>query len=94
MQVQKQEELLYNVEFQIILMERKVSRARGERSDAETKELTEQIEKLTQELEKVNAEHALLLSQLKRVEDDLGHARRKNTKLSEDKGKLFSVSVV
>lgn len=85
-QVQRQEEVLYNVEYQIILMERKVSRAKGERSDVETKELTEQIQKFTSELESVNAEHALLLSQLKKAEDDLGHARRKNTKLSNDKG--------
>ncbi|GMH34075.1 hypothetical protein BSKO_01909 [Bryopsis sp. KO-2023] len=84
-QVQKQQELLYNIEFQIVLMERKVSRAQGERSDAETKELNEQIEKLTCELEGVNAEHALLLSQLKKAEDDLTQARRKNTKLTTDK---------
>lgn len=36
---QRQQELLYNAEFQIQQMERKVSRASGERSQEETKQL-------------------------------------------------------
>ena len=73
--------MLYNVEFQIVIMERKVSRAQGERSDEETRELNAQIERLTRELEGVNAEHAMLLAQLKKAMDNLGHARRKSQQL-------------
>ena len=64
--------MLYNVEFQLQMMERKVARAGGERSDQETKVLNAKIAKLTGQLEVVNAEHSMLQAQLKKVEDDLG----------------------
>lgn len=40
---QRQQELLYNAEFQIQQMERKVARASGERSQEETKRLQREI---------------------------------------------------
>ncbi|CAD7704050.1 unnamed protein product, partial [Ostreobium quekettii] len=86
--VAKQQEMLYNVEFQIVVMERKVSRAQGERSDEETRELNTQIERLTRELEGVNAEHAMLLAQLKKAMDNLGQASRKNKQLLGAKAKI------
>jgi hypothetical protein len=49
---QRQQELLYNAEFQIQQMERKVSRASGERSQEETKRLNQEILEVMEELEK------------------------------------------
>lgn len=44
---QRQQELLYNAEYQIQLMERKVARARGERTLEEKKDLQAEINKAT-----------------------------------------------
>jgi coiled-coil domain-containing protein 39 len=53
----RQQELLYNAEFQIQQMERKVARGLGERSDEEKKVLTDQIAKLEKEEEEVRRRH-------------------------------------
>ncbi len=63
-QVVRQQELLYNVEFQLQQMERKVARAGGVRSEEETRALNARIEKLTAILEGVNGEHSMLLEQV------------------------------
>ena len=63
--------MLYNVDFRLQLMERQVSRAAGTRSDEETKQLNAKIAKLTEVLDGVNAEHAMLSSQVKKAEEDL-----------------------
>lgn len=86
MQVVRQQELLYNVEFQLQQMERKVARAKGERSDEETRTLNEKIDALSQVLEGVNAQHGMLLGQVKKAEDDLGHATVANQNLNKEKG--------
>jgi coiled-coil domain-containing protein 39 len=87
-QVIRQQELLYNVEFQLQQMERRVSRAKGERSDEESTILNEKIEGLTQQLEGVNEQHNMLLAQVKRAEDDLGKAVLASTKLTKDQSKV------
>mmetsp|Transcript_9124 Transcript_9124/g.17160 ORF Transcript_9124/g.17160 Transcript_9124/m.17160 type:complete len:907 (-) Transcript_9124:51-2771(-) len=87
-QVIRQQELLYNVEFQVQQMERKVSRAKGVRSEEETRALNARIEKLTAILEGVNAEHGTLLQQVKHAEDDLLNARRRSTALRTDRGRI------
>ena len=63
-QVVKQQELVYNVEFQLQQMERKVARAQGARSEDESRALNARIEKLTGLLESVNASHAMLIEQV------------------------------
>lgn len=75
-QIMKQQELLYNADFQIQGLERRVARASGERSDEETRVLNQRIEKLTTVLEGVNVEHTLLTNQLKQAEDNLKAATR------------------
>ena len=90
MQVVRQQELLYNVEFQLQLLERKVSRAKGERSDEETRALNIKIDGLTQQLEGVNAQHSMLQAQVKKAEDDLSHAIRAHNNLNKDKGVLWA----
>ena len=49
---QRQQELLYNSEYQIQQMERKVSRAQGERSQEEQKKLQQAITEAQAELDK------------------------------------------
>jgi hypothetical protein len=63
-QVGRQQELLYSVDFQLQEMERRVARAKGVRSDEETKQLNMRIQQLTGMLEGVNAEHLMLLEQV------------------------------
>lgn len=60
----RQQELLYNVEFSLQQMERKVARAHGHRTDDEARALNARIERLTLVLEGVNAEHSMLLDQV------------------------------
>jgi coiled-coil domain-containing protein 39 len=87
-QVIRQQELLYNVEFQLQQMERKVSRAKGERSDEEQNVLNEKIAGLTSQLEGVNEQHSMLLAQVKKAEDDLGKAVLANGRLTRDQNKV------
>lgn len=72
----KQQELLYNIEFQIQAMERKVSRAQGKRTSEETQKLTETINNLTSKLEQERAAHANVVAQVKRLHEELRAARR------------------
>mmetsp|Transcript_20436 Transcript_20436/g.66353 ORF Transcript_20436/g.66353 Transcript_20436/m.66353 type:complete len:909 (-) Transcript_20436:163-2889(-) len=83
-QVVKQQEMLYNAEFQIQQLERKVSRAGGERTDEEKKALNARIEALTAVLEERNAEHSMLSASVKRAEDDLHSAQRRNQTQNKD----------
>ncbi|DAZ96764.1 TPA: hypothetical protein N0F65_012341 [Lagenidium giganteum] len=66
----RQQELVYNGEFQIQQMERKVARASGERSAEETKVLQAQIQTLQMELDRVKAEENMLQTQCKKLEDE------------------------
>ncbi|RLN95048.1 hypothetical protein BBJ28_00017905 [Nothophytophthora sp. Chile5] len=69
-QALRQQELVYNGEFQIQQMERKVARASGERSAEETKALQAQIQVLQMELDRVKAEQSMLTAQCKKLEDE------------------------
>ncbi|KAF1787946.1 hypothetical protein GQ600_6691 [Phytophthora cactorum] len=69
-QALRQQELVYNGEFQIQQMERKVARASGERSADETKALQAQIQVLQMELDRVKAEQVMLTAQCKKLEDE------------------------
>lgn len=86
LQILKQEEVLYNVNFKIVMMERKIERASGLRSQSETKELNETIDKLTQDLDRVNVNHAMLITQLKKAENHLIQARRQNNNQIQQQG--------
>ncbi|KAF1334319.1 hypothetical protein FI667_g2350, partial [Globisporangium splendens] len=69
-QALRQQELVYNGEFQIQQMERKVSRTSGERSAEETKVLQSQIQVLQMELDRVKAEESMLQAQCKKLEEE------------------------
>jgi len=71
----KQQELLYNVEFQVQQMERKVNRAKGERTEEEKRELKEKIQVLQTMLDDLMKQYKVLDLQVKRVNDDVRQAK-------------------
>ncbi|OAE22476.1 hypothetical protein AXG93_4697s1120 [Marchantia polymorpha subsp. ruderalis] len=85
----RQEEVLYTLEFQIQSLERKVARASGERSDLEEQETTKKIKDLEKELDDKKHEEALVDSQLKRTKEELRATVRKN---EEAKKKLADIT--
>lgn len=66
----RQQELVYNGEFQIQQMERKVARASGERSADETKALKAEIDVLQSQLDQVKTQFSMLETQCKKVDDE------------------------
>ena len=65
MEMQKQEELLYRGDYEIQVLQRKVARAGGERSDEEKVVLNSKIETLSKALEGKIEEHSILEGQVK-----------------------------
>lgn len=82
-ETQKQEELLYNSNFQIQQMERKIARIEGDRTEEEKLELQTQIEQLSKILEAKTATEKILAQQLHRLELDLRQTSRKKDKLEK-----------
>ena len=68
----KQAELAYTKDYQLIMLERKLARQLGQRSDDELARLNERIAQMTATLDATLAEVALLQGQLRYVEDSLG----------------------
>ena len=64
---QKQQELLYNAEYQIQLMERKVARARGERTLEEKKDLQKDVDEAKKKNSDVRNQHKILNESVKRL---------------------------
>jgi chromosome segregation ATPase len=84
----KQQEMLYTIEFQVQQLERKVSRAGGKRSLEETVKLNAEIVLLQKLLEASIAEHAMIISQVKRLHDDVRAAKRKYDDVVVERKKL------
>jgi chromosome segregation ATPase len=84
----KQQALLYNQEFQIQQLERKVRRAQGDRTDEEKEVLELKIAQLNKNLENNNKKHVLLTTQLKKSQDDLRQSRRSLDLLTDEKGRI------
>merc|ERR1711871_800459 len=84
----RQQELVYNAEFKIQQMERKVARAGGERSDEEKVELNKKIAIAQKGLEAVKEQQKMLLHQTKKVADELTRTKRKLKDASEDYEKV------
>lgn len=90
-EITKQGELLYNVDFQIQLMERKVDWVQGKRTQEETNEInkkTEILEKVTSDLtKKLNKiENSLIM-----INEDLRTVDTKLKTATEEKDKLTSI---
>merc|ERR1719247_1782313 len=73
---QRQQELLYAVDFQSQLMQRKVARVSGERTLEEKEEFNKRIEQLEKQLEEQKSLHAILSAQIKRQDAELKTAQR------------------
>lgn len=86
----KQRELIYQADFQIQLLERKVPRAAGQRTDEEKMQLTKRIEALKGELEQHTSQWAMLTQQVKRLEEELRHAQRQVDDHEKDSDMLAS----
>jgi len=87
-QVIRQQENLYNADFQIQALERKVSRADGLRSDEETRVLQAKIDAALLVLDERMAEFDTMTASVRRAEDDLDAARKKNHQLKTDSAAL------
>ncbi|XP_041355046.1 coiled-coil domain-containing protein 39-like [Gigantopelta aegis] len=72
----KQQEIIYNQDFAIQQLERRINRMHGERSNEEKIHLETRIEELTNELDDKNLTYTLLNVQLKRLQDDIRRVTR------------------
>ncbi|RKP16501.1 hypothetical protein ROZALSC1DRAFT_25205, partial [Rozella allomycis CSF55] len=70
-QIQKQLELIYNQDFQIQLLERKIRKVKGEKSEEEKEVLNEKIKELTLALAESKKKHSLLSQQYKKSLDEI-----------------------
>lgn len=81
----RQQELLYNAEFQIQQIERKVARGSGERSDEEKKALKLNIEAAELEVREVKEKKKLLQGQARKIANELANAKLSKEKTIEKK---------
>nr|CAB3228550.1 coiled-coil domain-containing protein 39-like [Phallusia mammillata] len=86
----KQQEIVYNQDFTIQQLERRLARLQGDMNTDEKKELEAKIEELTQTLDERNAIHTLLTTQLKRLQDDIRRQKRDMERTGEEKADLTS----
>lgn len=82
----RQQELLYNAEFQIQQIERKIARGMGERSDDEKVQLRKQIDHLEKELDESKERRKVLQQQNRRLQNELASLRTQK----EDLGTRFT----
>ena len=73
----RQQELLYNAEFQLQQMERKVARGLGERSDEEKKQLQLQVDNLEVDHRRHKDKQTTLLQQNNKLQQELQKWQRK-----------------
>ncbi|KRX02640.1 hypothetical protein PPERSA_11980 [Pseudocohnilembus persalinus] len=88
---QRQQELLYNAEYQIQLMERKVARAKGERTLEERNDIKNEKEKAQNENDEVKSENKKLKDSLKDLEDSLRSIDKRLTALQGDEKKYDKI---
>lgn len=84
----RQQELIYNAEFQIQQLERRVARASGVRTDEEKKVLNKKIEQLNAVLKTHTDQNAMLTGQSRKLDDELRRAERQRVVLQKNKVKL------
>lgn len=84
----RQQELVYNAEFQIQQLERKVSRASGIRTDEEKKVLNKRIAVLKEELQEAKSQNGMLVEQRKKLDNELRRSKWEQEKLTHDKATL------
>lgn len=87
---QRQQELIYNANFQIQHMERKVARAQGQRSQEEETKLKGDIKKNSEILEKHKEELKLLVTSNKKLQDERRNIERVIAKINTQEESLKS----
>ncbi|XP_074657844.1 coiled-coil domain-containing protein 39-like [Tubulanus polymorphus] len=86
----KQQEIIYNQDFSIQQLERRINRMQGERSNEEKLLLEARLKELTEELEEKNSTHSLINLQLKRLQDDIRRVKRDLETSGAEKSNLTS----
>lgn len=81
----QQQVVLYNIEFNEQQMIKKVSRAKGDRTDRERRELQGKIDLLQTTLDELDQQHRVLDTQVKRVREDLRRSKVRIEKLEAEK---------
>jgi chromosome segregation ATPase len=84
----KQQELLYSIEFNVQQMDRKVNRAKGERTEEEKRELQEKIELLQKMYDDLCKQNKVLDVQVKRVHEDLRQSKHETVQLEAEKKRV------
>lgn len=84
----KQQELLYSIEFNVQQMERKVNRAKGERTEEEKRELQEKIEMLQKMYDDLCKQNKVLDTQVKRVHEDYRQSKHATVTLEKEKKRV------
>lgn len=84
----RQQELLYNAEFQIQQIERKIARGMGERSDDEKRALKALIEQSEIDLEKAKEKKKMLQQQNRKLLNELAGGRNRREDLTNQKSVL------
>ena len=79
----KQQELLYNAEFQIQQIERKIARGMGERSDEEKRELKRKTDELEAEKLVVTEKRKVLMAQGRKLTNELATSKMRREQLTE-----------
>ena len=88
---QRQQELLYQQDFQIQQMERRVSRMQGDRSHDEQQKLEKEIRDKNTELEKHKRDLALLATSNKQLLDEKRNITKVIEKVKNEKMKITNV---
>ncbi|KAK2144272.1 hypothetical protein LSH36_772g01071 [Paralvinella palmiformis] len=86
----KQQEIVYNQDFAIQQLERRINRMQGEQSNEEKLQLEAKIKELTEELEQKSHTRHMLSLQLKRLQDDVRRVKRDLEKSTSEKDSLTS----
>ena len=87
-EIQRQQELLYNADYQIQLLERKVARRMGEKTLEETEFLKEVIREKEEETLKVREKYQATVGALKTLEDEQRLVEKKLKMLNNEKNKF------
>ncbi|ORX54759.1 hypothetical protein BCR36DRAFT_581646 [Piromyces finnis] len=82
--------LLYNQEYQIQQLERKVRRILGERTDEEKEEYNKRIKELTEQLEENTKRCNILQTQYKHLQDELRKETKARETLNKDKSNIIN----
>merc|ERR1719261_664975 len=85
---QKQQEHIYNADFALQQMERKVARAQGVYRADEKEALNAKVDQLEKLLTSTEQEERMLKKQLKKVNDDYRAAKRQLDELNHEKAVL------